>query len=51
MIVKVARAGLPIAQVDVRARRRGAGESKIAGRLGPSVAAGVRMVGVVLRSA
>ena len=50
MLVATARAGLPIAEVDVVARRRGAGESKIAGRLGPSLAAGVRMIGVVLRA-
>jgi hypothetical protein len=48
MIVKTARAGLPIAQVDVRARRRAGGESKIAGRLAPSLMAGVRMLGAVL---
>jgi hypothetical protein len=50
MLVATVRAGLPIAEVDVVPRRRGAGESKIAGRLGPSLAAGVRMIGVVLRA-
>jgi hypothetical protein len=48
--VRAARAGLPIAQIHVRARRRGAGTSKIAGRLWPSVMAGARMMRVVLRS-
>ena len=51
MIVRTARAGLPITQIDVRARCRAGGESKIAGRLAPSLMAGVRMVGVVLRLA
>ena len=51
MLLATARAGLPIVEVDVVARRRGAGESKIAGRLGPSLVAGVRMIGVVLRAA
>ena len=50
MIVRTARAGLPISQVHVRARRRAGGESKIAGRLWPSVMAGVGMVRVVLRT-
>jgi glycosyltransferase involved in cell wall biosynthesis len=49
MIVNAVRSGLPVAEVDVRARRRTTGRSKIAGRLGPSLIAGVRMVGVVLR--
>ena len=51
MVVKAARAGLPIAQVDVRARTRRGGSSKVAGRLGPSLAAGVRMLAVVFRHA
>ena len=50
MIVQTARAGLPIAQVHVRARRRGGGESKIAGRVWPSLMAGLGMVRVVLRA-
>ena len=48
MIVKTAKAGLPIAQVHVRTRRRAGGESKIAGRLWPSLMAGLGMVRVVL---
>ncbi len=51
MVVKAARAGLPIVQVDVRARTRRGGSSKVAGRLGPSLAAGVRMLAVVFRHA
>ena len=51
MIVKVARAGLPITQVGVRARVRRGGDSKVAGRLGPSLAAGARMLSVVFRHA
>lgn len=50
MIVKTAAAGLPIAQVHVRTRRRAGGESKIAGRLWPSVMAGLGMMRVVLRA-
>ena len=50
MIVRTARAGLPIAQVHVRTRRRRGGESKIAGRLWPSLMAGAGMVRVVLRT-
>jgi glycosyltransferase involved in cell wall biosynthesis len=50
MIVRTARAGLPIAQVHVHTRRRRGGESKIAGRLWPSLMAGAGMVRVVLRS-
>lgn len=49
MVVKTARAGLPIAQVDVPSRARRGGRSKVSGRLGPSVRAGARMLGVVAR--
>ena len=51
MIVKTARAGLPIAEVEVVARARRGGESKIAGRALPSALAGARMLAVVARYA
>ena len=51
MIVKAARAGLPIAQVEVPSRARRGGRSKVSGRLGPSLRAGARMLGVVARYA
>jgi Glycosyl transferase family 2 len=51
MIVKAARAGLPIVEVDVAARARRGGESKIAGRALPSARAGARMLAVVARYA
>jgi Glycosyl transferase family 2/Glycosyltransferase family 87 len=51
MIVKTARAGLPIAEVEVVCRTRRGGESKIAGRALPSALAGVRMLAVVARYA
>jgi hypothetical protein len=51
MIVKVARAGLPIAEVEVTCRARRGGESKIAGRALPSARAGARMLAVVARYA
>jgi hypothetical protein len=51
MIVKAARAGLPIAEVSVPSRSRRAGVSKIAGRMGPSARAGVEMLAVVARYA
>ena len=47
MLVKAARAGLPIVEVDVPCRARRGGESKIAGRAGPSAKAGARMLAVV----
>jgi glycosyltransferase involved in cell wall biosynthesis len=50
MIVRAAREGHPIVEVPVVARRRLGGASKIAGRLRPSLAAGARMIGVVLRT-
>jgi len=51
MVVKAARAGLTIAQVDVPSRARRGGRSKVSGRLGPSVRAGARMLAVVARHA
>jgi Glycosyl transferase family 2 len=51
MIVKTARAGLPIAEVEVACRARRGGESKIAGRALPSALAGARMLAVVARYA
>ncbi|MFN0155680.1 MAG: glycosyltransferase [Gaiella sp.] len=49
MVVKAARDGLPIAQVGVPSRARRGGRSKVSGRLGPSLRAGTRMLGVVAR--
>jgi Glycosyl transferase family 2 len=49
MMVKAARAGLPIAEVEVSARARRGGRSKISGRLGPSARAGALMLAVVAR--
>ena len=49
MVVKTARVGLPIVELPVTARARRGGESKVSGRLGPSVKAGVRMLTVVTR--
>jgi hypothetical protein len=51
MIVKTAREGLPIAEVEVVCRARRGGESKIAGRALPSALAGARMLAVVARYA
>ncbi len=51
MIVKAARAGLPIAEVEVVCRARRGGESKIAGRALPSALAGARMLAVIARHA
>lgn len=51
MIVKAARSGLPIVEVEVPCRARRGGESKIAGRALPSVRAGARMLAVVARYA
>ncbi len=51
MVVKTARAGLPIAELSVTARARRGGESKVSGRLGPSIKAGARMLAVVARYA
>ena len=49
MVVKAARAGLPIVEIPVASRARRGGESKISGRAGPSVRAGVRMLDVVAK--
>ncbi len=51
MVVKAARAGFPVVELVVPARARRAGESKVSGRLGPSLKAGARMLGVVARYA
>ncbi len=51
MIVKCARAGLEVAEVPVRSRKRRGGESKIAGRAWPSARAGALMLAVVIRHA
>jgi Glycosyl transferase family 2 len=51
MIVKAARAGLPIVEVKVAGRARRGGESKISGRPLPSARAGARMLAVVARYA
>jgi hypothetical protein len=49
MMVKAARAGFPIAEVEVSARVRRGGRSKISGRLGPSARAGALMLAVLAR--
>jgi hypothetical protein len=49
MVVKAARAGLPIVETPVASRARRGGESKVSGRLVPSLRAGARMLGVVAR--
>ncbi len=49
MIVKTARAGLPIVEIAVPSRARRGGESKVSGRLGPSLKAGTMMLHVVVR--
>ena len=51
MVVKAARAGLPITEISVIARARRGGESKVSGRLVPSIKAGARMLTVVARHA
>jgi Glycosyl transferase family 2/Glycosyltransferase family 87 len=51
MVVKAARAGLPVAEVDIACRSRRGGKSKIAGRTLPSALAGARMLAVVARHA
>jgi hypothetical protein len=51
MLVKAARAGYPILELDVPARPRRGGASKIAGRPLPSMQAGMRMLAVVARFA
>ena len=49
MVCKAARIGVPIAEIDLRSRARRGGESKVSGRLGPSLRAGMRMLAVVAR--
>jgi len=49
MIVKAARQGLPIIEIPVPSRARRGGESKVSGKLGPSIRAGTRMLHVVAR--
>jgi hypothetical protein len=51
MMVKAARSGLPVAEVEVRSRARRGGTSKISGRVGPSARAGALMLGVMARHA
>ncbi len=51
MLVKAARAGVPIDEVEVPSRARRGGSSKIAGRALPSLKAGTRMLAVVARYA
>ena len=51
MLVKAARAGLPVEEVEIRWRARRGGRSKISGRLGPSARAGATMLRVVARHA
>jgi hypothetical protein len=51
MLVKAARAGLPIAEVDVPSRARRAGRSKVSGRVWPSLKAGAQMLALVARYA
>ncbi len=51
MIVKALRDGHVIAERPVSFRRRRGGQSKVAGRLGPSARAGTRMLAVALRYA
>src|SRR3990172_5491009 len=49
MIIKTARARLPIVEVEGRSRARRGGESKIAGRLWPSARAGGLLLATVAR--
>jgi len=49
MLVKAARAGLSVEEVEIRCRVRQGGRSKISGRLGPSARAGAIMLRVVAR--
>jgi hypothetical protein len=51
MVVKAARAGLPLVEVTVPSRARRGGRSKVSGRLGPSLKSGARMLAVVARHA
>jgi hypothetical protein len=49
MVVKAARGGFPIVEVSVASRARRGGESKVSGRLVPSLRAGACMLGVVVK--
>ena len=49
MVVKAARAGLTLVETPVASRPRRGGESKVSGRLVPSVRAGACMLGVVAK--
>lgn len=49
MVVKAARAGLVVLETPVASRTRRGGESKVAGRLMPSIRAGACMLGVVAK--
>lgn len=49
MMVKAARMGLPLAEIEVCARARRGGVSKISGRLVPSARAGALMLNVMAR--
>jgi Glycosyl transferase family 2 len=49
MVVKAARTGFPVVEVPVASRARRGGESKVSGRLVPSLRAGARMLVVVAR--
>jgi Glycosyl transferase family 2/Glycosyltransferase family 87 len=49
MMVKAARARLPIVEVEVRSRARRGGRSKISGQVGPSARAGALMLAVMAR--
>jgi hypothetical protein len=51
MVVKTARAGLPLVEVQVPSRARRGGRSKVSGRLIPSLKAGATMLAVVARHA
>jgi hypothetical protein len=51
MVVKAASGGHSLAEISVRSRARRGGESKVSGRLGPSLRAGAQMLTVVVRYA
>jgi len=51
MLVKAARSGLPVEEVETCWRARRGGRSKISGRLGPSARAGATMLRIVARYA
>ena len=49
MMIKAARAGLAVTEVEVRSRARRGGRSKISGRAGPSFRAGAAMLALMAR--